>query len=89
MLAVIVIHALGQSTWPAPKSAKRVATVELRRVRDYVQAARGWSVLGIFLATAAVIPFVAMSHGFEAASEPVHGSLGAWTSGRIDGAPLL
>lgn len=83
--AVIAIHALGQATWPAPKSAKRVATLEFRRVRDYVPPALGWTVLGSFLLTASVIPFVAATRGFQAVSAPPPGTLSAWTMGKVDG----
>ncbi|MET4003231.1 MULTISPECIES: hypothetical protein [Arthrobacter] len=88
VLAIIAVHAIGQATWPAPKSAKRVAALEFRRVRDYVPTALGWTTLAIFLATAAVIPFVARAGGFEAVNAPVPGAVGAWTTGRIDGGPL-
>ncbi len=83
--AVIGVHALGQATWPAPKSATRVATLEFRRIRDYVQPGLGWTVLGSFVFTAAVIPFVAVSSGFRAVATPPPGTLSAWTMGKVDG----
>ncbi|WP_165788260.1 hypothetical protein [Arthrobacter glacialis] len=83
--AVLIIHTIGQATWPAPKSAKRKASLEFRRVRDYVEPALGWTVLGVFLVSAAVMPFVAAARSFGAIDRPAPGSVGLWTLGRVDG----
>ena len=83
--AVIAVHAIGQATWPAPKDNKRTAVLEFRRVRDYVPPALGWTVLGIFLFSAAVTLFLATARGFEAVASPVPTARGLWVLGRIDG----
>ncbi|AIY01766.1 hypothetical protein ART_2167 [Arthrobacter sp. PAMC 25486] len=57
-VAVVAVHAIGQSTWPAPKSPKRSAVLEFRRTRDYIEPALGWTVAGIFTLTAVVVGFL-------------------------------
>lgn len=76
VVAVVGVHALGQASWPAPKSAKRVAVLEYRRVRDYVQPALGCMVLGVFAVTAAVLPFVFLAPGFISANGVILGDAG-------------
>lgn len=57
-VAVLAVHAIGQSTWPAPKSPKRSAVLEFRRTRDYIEPALGWTVATIFTLTAVVVGFL-------------------------------
>ncbi|MEO8219201.1 MAG: hypothetical protein ABI563_00245 [Specibacter sp.] len=76
VVAVVGVHTIGQVSWPAPKSAKRVAVLEYRRVRDYVQPALGCAVLGIFAVTAAALPFVFLAPGFMSANGVVLGDAG-------------
>ncbi len=63
-VAVVGVNAIGQATWPAPKSAKRVAVLEFRRARDYVQRGLGWTVLGVFALSAGVLAFLFFVPGF-------------------------
>ncbi|MHA7306655.1 hypothetical protein ACX80E_15675 [Arthrobacter sp. TMN-49] len=53
--AVVAVHALGQESWPAPKAATRVALLQYRRARDYVQPALGWTAVGVVALTAVVM----------------------------------
>ncbi|WP_425859917.1 hypothetical protein [Arthrobacter sp. TWP1-1] len=88
VVAVVSVHAIGQATWPAPKATKRTAVLEFRRIRDYVPNALGWTVLGVFLLSAAVMPLVAASPGVEAITSPAPDSMSPWTAGRMNGGPL-
>lgn len=54
-VAVVAVHAVGQASWPAPKSPQRVAMLAFRRTRDFIEPALGWTVAGIFAFTAAVL----------------------------------
>ena len=65
-VAALVVHAIGQATWPAPKSARRTAVLQYRRIRDYVEPALGWTVLGVFALTAGVLAFLFFVPGFSA-----------------------
>ncbi|MDD0859208.1 hypothetical protein NHF46_18730 [Arthrobacter alpinus] len=58
MVAIVAVHAIGQSTWPTPKSPRRVAVLEFRRTRDYIEPALGWAVAGIFALTAATLSWL-------------------------------
>lgn len=87
VVAALAVHAIGQSTWPAPKSAKRVAALEFRRIRDFVEPALGWTVLGIFILTAGALAYLFFAPGF-APSLPFDSSTGSasvGTSGRVPG----
>lgn len=63
--AVVAVHAIGQATWPAPKSAQRMAVLEFRRTRDYVQPLLGWTVLGVFIFSAAILAITFFAPGFD------------------------
>ncbi|MHA7268230.1 hypothetical protein [Arthrobacter sp. HLT1-20] len=75
-VAVVGVHAIGQASWPAPKSARRVAVLEYRRIRDYVQPALGCTVLGVFAVTAATLPFLFFAPEFISAKGVVLGETG-------------
>lgn len=74
--AVIAVHAIGQSTWPAPKLPSRMAVLEFRRTRDYVEPVLGWTVAAIFTLAAAVIGFVFFAAGFTSTSSMILGGSG-------------
>ena len=87
VVAVLLVHAIGQLSWPAPKSPKRVAVLEFRRVRDYVEPALGWTVLGIFLLTAGALTWLAFAPAFPGRN-PGQGSDGLFLmplDGRVPG----
>ncbi|PYI67307.1 hypothetical protein CVV68_11280 [Arthrobacter livingstonensis] len=85
--AVLMVHLIGQLSWPAPKSPKRVAVLEFRRVRDFVQPALGWTVLGVFLLSAGVLVWLVFAPGFpaSAAGSPMEGSGYGPQNGRVPG----
>ncbi len=76
VVAVIAVHAIGQSTWPAPQSPKRVASLEFRGVRDYIEPALGWTVAGIFTLTAAVVGVLYFVPGFISSNSVILGEYG-------------
>jgi len=85
--AVLLVHLIGQLSWPAPKSPKRVAVLEFRRVRDFVEPSLGWTVLGIFLLSAASVGWLALAPGFPALAArttPDESSYGSM-DGRVPG----
>ncbi|WP_129587161.1 hypothetical protein [Arthrobacter alpinus] len=76
VVAVVAVHAIGQSTWPAPKSPRRVAVLEFRSTRDYVSPALGWTVAGIFTLTAATLALLFFAPGFISATSVILGESG-------------
>ena len=76
VVAVIAVHAIGQSTWPAPKSSRRKAMLEFRRTRDYIDSSLGWTVAGIFTLTAGAIAFLFFAPGFVSAQSVILGESG-------------
>lgn len=54
-MAVVAVHAVGQASWPTPKSPQRVAVLAFRRTRDFVEPALGWTVAGIFAVSTGVL----------------------------------
>ncbi|MGO2541960.1 MAG: hypothetical protein ACTH8J_12490 [Specibacter sp.] len=75
-VAVVAVHAIGQTTWPAPKSAKRKAVLEFRRTRHYIQPALGWTVAGIFALTVIVLVFLFFAPGFIGPNSVILGDYG-------------
>ena len=76
VVAVLAVHTIGQSTWPAPKSPRRIAVLEFRRTRDYVEPALGWTVAGIFTLTAAVTTLLFFTPGLISAKRVPLGETG-------------
>lgn len=76
VVAVVAVHAIGQSTWPTPKSPRRVAVLEFRRTRDYIEPALGWTVAGIFALTAATLAWLFFAPGFISATSVILGESG-------------
>ncbi|MBP2413270.1 hypothetical protein JOF48_002069 [Arthrobacter stackebrandtii] len=99
VVAVLLVHLIGQLSWPAPKSARRVAVLEYRKVRDYVQPLLGWSVFCIFAATAIVLIILACAPGFPARPAgrtgegmtllPLDGRIPGWMLATVLGAALV
>lgn len=87
VVAVILVHLVGQLSWPAPKSAKRVAVLEFRQVRDYVQPALGWTVLGIFLLAGGALTWLSFAPAFpnRASGQTSQGLFQLPLDGRIPG----
>lgn len=74
--AVVAVHAIGQASWPAPKSEKRTAVLEFRRARDYVEPALGWTVAGVFTLSACVVAYLFFAPGFVSANSVILGDSG-------------
>lgn len=99
VVAVILVHWVGQLSWPAPKSAKRVAVLEFRRVRDYVRPALGWTVLGIFLLAGCVLIWLSFAPAFPSRASgrtseglfplPLDGRIPGWMLATALGASLV
>ncbi|MDQ0277663.1 hypothetical protein QO003_001966 [Arthrobacter silviterrae] len=87
VVAVLVVHLLGQLSWPAPKSPKRVAVLEYRRVRDFIEPALGWTVLGVFLLSAGTVAYLAFApgHPVRLAGSPTEGTWYGPLDGRVPG----
>jgi hypothetical protein len=66
ILGCLAVHAIGQLSYPGPQLPRRQATLEIRRVRDFLPRALGWTVLAIFAASAFHIGWVATLPGYEA-----------------------
>ncbi|MGP9500833.1 hypothetical protein ACT3TS_01305 [Specibacter sp. AOP5-B1-6] len=98
VVAVILVHLVGQLSWPAPKSAKRVAVLEFRQVRDYVQPALGWTVLGIFLLAGGALTWLSFAPAFPSRTSgqtsqglfplPLDGRIPGWMLATALGASL-
>lgn len=66
ILGCLAVHAIGQLSYPGPQRPRRLATLEVRRVRDFLPRALVWTVLAIFAASALHIGWVATLPGYEA-----------------------
>ncbi|ALV46376.1 hypothetical protein MB46_13665 [Arthrobacter alpinus] len=87
-IAVVAVHAIGQATWPIPRSPQRMAVLEFRRAHDYIQPALGWTVLGVFVFSAAILGVTFLAPGFAPSPLPTanEGHLPAITvMGRVPG----
>lgn len=84
IVAVLGVHAIGQASWPAPKSPQRAAVLEFRRARDFVEPVLGAVVLGIFTLSAGTLVWLAFTPGF-AALEPMSLIPGTGWVGAING----
>lgn len=75
-VAALAVHAVGQTTWPAPKSARRTAVLQYRQIRDYVDPALGWTVLGVFALTAGALVFLFFAPEFSASPAAITTDVG-------------
>lgn len=66
ILGCLAVHAIGQLSYPGPQLPRRLATLEVRRVRDFLPRALTWTVAAIFAASALHIGWVATLPGYEA-----------------------
>lgn len=65
VLAVLAIHTVGQFTYPQPKRTRRVATLSVRRISDFLPRRLAWTTLGIFLVSAVALSWIATLPGYE------------------------
>ena len=86
------VHALGQLSYPGPRASRRLATLSVRRVRDFLPWKLAWTTLGIFAASAATITWAAMQPGYRPLpyTSPPYGESGpnVGGDGRIPGTEL-
>ena len=59
------VHALGQLSYPGPRGPRRLATLSVRRVRDFLPRKLAWTTFGIFAASAASIAWAAMQPAYR------------------------
>ena len=52
ILGCLAVHAIGQLSYPGPQLPRRLATLEVRRVRDFLPPALSWTVVAIFVGAA-------------------------------------
>ena len=92
ILGCLAVHAIGQLSYPPPQRPRRLATVGIRRVRDFLPRSLAWTVLAIFVASALHIGWVATLPGDEAVPftglEANHGFSRIGGDGRIRGSVL-
>lgn len=66
ILGCLAVHAIGQLSYPGPQLPRRLATLEVRRVRDFLPPALTWTVVAIFVGAAVHTGWVATLPGYEA-----------------------
>ena len=64
VLGCLAVHAIGQLSYPGPRLPRRRATLDVRRVRDFLPRPLAWTVLAIFVAAAGQIAWTATLPGF-------------------------
>jgi hypothetical protein len=86
------VHALGQLSYPGPRGPRRLATLSVRRVRDFLPRKLAWTTLSIFAASAAAITWAAMQQAYRPLpyTSPPYGQPGPTVGGdgRIGGTEL-
>jgi hypothetical protein len=86
------VHALGQLSYPGPRGPRRLATLSVRRVRDFLPRKLAWTTLGIFAGAAAAIAWAATQQAYSPLpyASPPYGEPGPTVGGdgRIAGTEL-
>ncbi|WP_461187409.1 hypothetical protein [Arthrobacter sp. Z4-13] len=91
VLGCLAVHAIGQLSYPGPRLPRRLATLEARRVRDFLPRPLACTVLAIFAAAAVQIGWVATLPGFPPipyGSQPGPGNGYTTFGGRVPGVEL-
>jgi hypothetical protein len=92
VLGCVGVHALGQLSYPGPRSSRRLATLSVRRVRDFLPRPLAWTTLGIFAASAGTIVWAALQPAYRPVPPitPSDGATGPsfFQDGRIPGTEL-
>lgn len=91
ILGCLAVHAMGQLSYPGPRLPRRLASLEIRRIRDFLPWGLAWTVAAIFLGSALQIGFVAGLRAYEAVpygtvQEGSNGFRSIGGDGRIQGA---
>lgn len=93
VVGCLAVHAIGQLSYPGPQLPRRQATLRVRRIRDFLPRPLAWTVLAIFVASAAHIAWTATLPGFaplpyESRPAPNNQYVTYGGDGRIPGAEL-
>ncbi|HET7138823.1 MAG TPA: hypothetical protein VFI36_01560 [Arthrobacter sp.] len=93
VLSCLSVHALGQLSYPGPRLPRRLASLEIRRIRDFLPRGLAWTVAAIFVGSALQIGLVTGLPAYEAVpygkvQEGSNGFRSIGGDGRIQGAVL-
>ncbi|SCB78434.1 hypothetical protein GA0061083_0710 [Pseudarthrobacter enclensis] len=93
VLGCLAVHAIGQLSYPGPQLPHRQASLDVRRVRDFIPRRLAWTVFALFIAAAAQIAWTATLPGFDPQlyvprPEPSGGYVYYGGDGRVPGADL-
>lgn len=65
ILGCLGVHAIGQLSYPGPRQPRRLATLDIRRVPDFLPRPLAWTVAAIFLASAIQIWWAGTLPGYD------------------------
>lgn len=93
VLGCLAVHAIGQLSYPGPRLPRRRASLDVRRIRDFLPRKLAWTVLAIFITAAGQIAWTASLPGFDPVPyvprpEPSGGSTYYGGDGRVPGIDL-
>ncbi|ACL40693.1 conserved hypothetical protein [Pseudarthrobacter chlorophenolicus A6] len=93
VLGCLAVHAIGQLSYPGPRLPRRRASLDVRRIRDFLPRKLAWTVLAIFVTAAGQIAWTAGVPGFDPAPyvprpEPSGGYVYYGGDGRVPGIDL-
>jgi hypothetical protein len=93
VLGCLAVHAIGQLSYPGPRLPHRQASLDVRRVRDFIPRRLAWTVAALFIAAAAQIAWTATLPGFDPElyvprPKPSGGYVYYGGEGRVPGAHL-
>ncbi|MHA7289963.1 hypothetical protein ACX80V_09980 [Arthrobacter sp. MDT3-24] len=66
VLGCLAVHAVGQLSYPGPRLPRRLASLEIRRIRDFLPRPLAWTVAAIFVGSALQIGLVAGLPAYDA-----------------------
>lgn len=93
VLGCLGVHALGQLSYPGPRRSRRLASLEISRIRDFLPRGLAWTVAAVFVGSGLQIGFVAGLPAYGAipygtVQEGSNGFRSIGGDGRIQGAVL-
>ncbi len=65
VLGCLAVHAIGQLSYPGPRLPRRRASLDVRRIRDFLPRKLAWTVLAVFVTAAGQIAWTASLPGFD------------------------
>ncbi|MDQ0677473.1 hypothetical protein QFZ30_000855 [Arthrobacter pascens] len=66
ILGCLGVHAVGKLSYPRPRLPQRLATLEVRRIRDFLPRSLAWTVAAVFAGSALLICWAGTLPGYEA-----------------------